>query len=308
MMATLANVKADSFLKAFWTSRHGRIQNPYLFEALKKQYANADSALNLSMDMLAASEQYAALESPDDPVWSPHTKEARETVKSLKVLSSQQIHPVVLAALNRFTVHETERLLRLLEVLLVRYQLIGGERTGILEIACARVAKMIHEKKIATATDAFKEFKEIYITDSEFQASFTAKQETNNSKIQYLLRGLEREARRIASPGMSDEEDIGILTVEHILPKNPGPEWNDVVKTDQSIVEDCVYRLGNMCLLTKINKDLGNSRFAAKKPVYEKSALLLTQELCKQNQWDRKAIEHRQARMGKLAATAWRFQ
>jgi hypothetical protein len=37
MMSTLANVKPDDFLKAFWTSRHGRIRTNDLFEAFKKE-------------------------------------------------------------------------------------------------------------------------------------------------------------------------------------------------------------------------------------------------------------------------------
>ena len=41
MMATLQSVKADNFLKTFWTSRHGRTQKPYLFvESLKKAHNN----------------------------------------------------------------------------------------------------------------------------------------------------------------------------------------------------------------------------------------------------------------------------
>jgi hypothetical protein len=305
MMATLANVKADNFLKTFWTSRHGRIQNPYLFESLKKQYSSADSVVDLSMDMLAASEQYAAFESPDDPVWAPHTTETREHVRSLKVLSSQLVHPVMLAALSKFSSHEVERLLRLLEVLIVRYQLVGGERTGTLEISLARLAKTIFDAKVTTASDAFKELKDIYPADSDFHAAFQNKQERSNQKAQYLLRGLEREERRLASPRMSQEEDLGTVTVEHILPKAPSPKW----PKDEVMLEEYLYRIGNMCLLTRVpNKDLASASFDEKKAVYAKSKIILTNQLATVASWDRQAIEHRQARMAKLAASVWRFQ
>lgn len=308
MMAMLANVKADNFLKTFWTSRHGRIQNPYLFEAMKRQYASADSVVDLSIDMLSASEQYSALESADDPVWSPHTKETREYVRSLKVLSSQLIHPVMLAALNKFTPHEVERLLHLLEVLIVRYQLVGGERTGTLEISLARLAKMIFDTKITTASDAFKELRDIYPIDPDFQAAFQNKQERSNQKAQYLLRGLEKEERRLANPGMSKEEDLGALTVEHILPKAPGAKWDKVTKVDESLLEESVYKLGNMCLLTSVpNKDLGSASFEEKKQIYAKSKILLTKNLATVAAWNRQAIDHRQAHMAKLAASVWRF-
>src|SRR3954467_8680797 len=82
MMQTLANVKADNFLKAFWTSRHGRIRSTCLFEAFKKEYSEPAKALDVSTEMLAASEKYAALESADDPEWAPFSPDARETVRS----------------------------------------------------------------------------------------------------------------------------------------------------------------------------------------------------------------------------------
>ena len=308
MMAMLANVKADNFLKTFWTSRHGRIQNPYLFEAMKKQYPSADAVVELSIDMLAASEQYAALDSPDDPVWAPHTKETREYVRSLKILSSQQIHPVMLAALSKLAPHEVERLLRMLEVLIVRYQLVGGERTETLEISLAKLAKLIFEAKVATASDAFKEINDIYPMDDDFQAAFRNKQERSNQKAQYLLRGLEREERRLASPSMSQEEDLGTVTVEHILPKSPGPQWEKVLKADDSLLEESLYRIGNLCLLTKVNKDIGTASFDEKKVAYAKSKIILTNHLATLTSWDRQAIEHRQARMAKLAVSVWRFQ
>ena len=308
MMATIANVKADNFLKTFWISRHGRIQNPYLFEALKRTYASPDSAVELSIDMLSASEQYAALESADDPVWSPYSMQTREYVRALKILSSQLIHPVMLAALNKFSVREVERLLKLLEVVIVRYQLVGGGRTGTLEISCARLAKMIYAGEVGTASDAFKEIKDIYPSDEDFQTAFQAKQERSNQKAQYLLRGLEKEERRLTAHGMSDEEELGTLTVEHILPKSPGQAWNDVTKADEALLDECLYKIGNLCLLTKINKDIGTIPFDEKKKVYQKSKIILTHQVAEQSSWDRQAIEKRQTRMAKLAASFWRFQ
>jgi hypothetical protein len=74
MIATLSNVKATSFLKVFWTSRHGRIRTNLLFDTFRREYKDLHKAVNLSTDLLAAADQFAALESPDDAVWSPYTK------------------------------------------------------------------------------------------------------------------------------------------------------------------------------------------------------------------------------------------
>ena len=307
MMATLANVKADNFLKTFWTSRHGRVQKPLLFQNLKKTHNSPDSALDLSTDMLAASEQYTALENADDPVWAPYGKQARRHVRSLRLLGSAQVHPIILAALNKFNTGEIDRLLRFLEVLIVRYQFIGGERTGRLEISCARLAKKISDGKIETAGAAFDELSDIYPKDSEFQDAFNHKTERTNNKAQYLLTAIEREEQRLA--GKTVIESFGDLTVEHVLPKNPGDVWSAEIADDDSIMEDCVYMLGNMCLLTSTgNKTAGGAGFDDKKAVYKESDIILTKSIADIDKWNRRAIEHRQAKMAKLAVNIWRFK
>ena len=109
----------------------------------KKEYSEPAKALDVSTEMLSASEKYAALESADDPEWAPFSPDARETVRSLRLLGSQPAHPVILAALTKMTVAETERLLRLPEVIVVRYALIAGGNTGRFETSCAVLSRMI---------------------------------------------------------------------------------------------------------------------------------------------------------------------
>lgn len=306
MMATLNNVRADNFLKAFWTTRHGRIRSVDLFSAFKKEYATPDAAINLSVDMLQSAEQYAAIDAADDPVWGPYPKEARETVRSLRIVGSQQTHPVILAALARFDPQEMAKLLRLLEVVVVRYLLVGGGNTGRFETTCAILARKIHNKEVKTASEAFSELKESYPNDDEFQRAFRAKQERNNQKSQYFLKRVEAEAIRQAQAGA--ELTPGALTVEHILPKNPAAEWDAVIKEDPTLVEDCSLRLGNMCLTTDgANNKVGRKSFGEKREIFGKSALRTTQAVAQHTKWDRQDIDHHQAYLAKLAVQAWRF-
>src|ERR1700730_1652209 len=300
MMQTLANVRADNLLKAFWTSRHGRIRSRSLFVVFKKQYANADESNELSMDMLETSEQYAALETADDPVWARYSERTRRTVRSLKIIGSQQTHPVMLSALAKFEPTEVERLLRLLEVGIVRYLLIVGGNTGRFETTCAILARKVYAGEVSTATAAHTELASVYPTDDEFRHSFEMKEEENNQKAQYFLRQLEVEAQRVAQGKMPGELEPGTLTVEHILPKNPGsPEWETVLTADPAIAEDCTYRLGNLCLLTEVNRRLGREGFPIKKKVYGDSLLVTTKEVAAFDEWGRRQIEARQANMAK---------
>jgi hypothetical protein len=150
--------------------------------------------------------------------------------------------------------------------------------------------------------------KDIYVSDADFQQAFRTKEERSSPKAHYLLRKLEIEERRIASSDGARVTDPGIgLTIEHILPKNPGTEWNDAIKTDREIIEDCVYRLGNLCLLGKLNKEIGRQSFPKKNIEYGKTDVLTTQSLTKFTKWTRQEIDQRQAAMAKRAAAIWRF-
>ena len=305
MLGTLTNVKPVSFLKAYWTSRHGRIQTSNLFETLKEKYKSSDDAEKLSIEMLSVAEQYTALDSYDDPIWSNYPTRVRETVRSLKILGAQQSHSVLLAALAMFDAGEFDRLIRLMETIIVRYQLIGGGRTGALEIACARLAPMIFEKKITSAGKAFPELKDVYPDDDEFQAAFALKEETDNPTVAYLLKRLEKQERINVDGAKAKDLDPGAaLAVEHILPRNPTEDWTKIFP-DEDERGSAIYRLGNLCLLSQ--DKLGRKKFELKKPTFAASDLHLTSDIAKQADWNFKAIEWRQAKLAKLAPSVWRY-
>jgi Protein of unknown function DUF262/Protein of unknown function (DUF1524) len=309
MMATLANVKPDKFLVAFWTSRHGRIRSTDLYDAFKRQYDDAEKAIQCSIDMVEASDQYASLGNRDAPVWAPFSVDARERVAALNILGGTPAHPVMLAALKKMGTPEVERLLHLLETVIVRYQVIGSGNTGRFETTCATAARIIYQGRVKTAREVYEQqLREVYPSDDEFKAAFRIKSGLPNQKAQYILRGVEKEARRQAKGVLAPELQTGILTVDQILPRGGGDEWADVIAADAEIVADCVERLGNLCLLTTVNTALGRSSFEAKKEVFAESQLETTRELADNASWDRKAIDYRQAHMAKLAAQAWRFQ
>jgi hypothetical protein len=309
VMSNLANVRADDFLKSWWTSRFGRIQTALLFPRFKEKTHTWTAVAKICEDMVAASDQFAALEIADDPVWAPLSERGRDTVRSLKILGAQQVHPVLLSGLAKFPEAELGRLLWLLETLIVRYQLIGGGRTGRLEIACANLAHQIYEGKVVSTTAARQQLKDIYPSDADFKEGFKTKQETNSRKILYLLKRLEFQAMRAAEKreGGVELEPKTSLTVEHILPKKPDSGWVSELKSDKDFHNDCVHRLGNMCLLTSVNRTLGNKAFAEKAKVYAVSKLPLTMNIASEQKWNRAAVEKRQNALATLAVTVWRF-
>ncbi len=310
MIASLTSVGGDDFLKAFWTSRHGRTQTAQLFPSIKRFCSTPEQVDELTVDMQTAATQYAALEAADDPVWSSLSENGRDHVRNLKLLGARQTYPILLSALGRFPTREMERLLWLLEILIVRYQLIGGGRTGRLEIASAKLAYDIYTSEITTASQAAASLRGILPSDAEFRDAFAVKQERSSQKTNYLLRYLEREAyRRLHADFTGNEREVPAdLTVEHVLPRNPDVEWKAELEVDPLLVEECAYRLGNLCLLTKVNQDLGRKSYEEKRNVYRESTLMLPQHISTYEAWNRDKIEHNQIWMAGLAVDIWRFQ
>lgn len=307
---TLTSLKQDDFIKTFWTSRRGRKQLDDIYEDVKDVCKSSAQATSLSIDLLAAAENFAALDVPDDPVWAPHTTKTRAAVGTLKMLGAKQARPVIMAALTaQLDPKQMERLLRMIEVIIVRYQLIGGERTGALEIQFAKLAPMISSGQITKATEAFAVVKSLYPSDDAFKDAFRRADSIANQKAKYLLKELEAHARTTCE-GASGRElgPLDSLTVEHILPRNPSQEWNIETQADPSLVSECAQRLGNLCLLSeRANRNLGRDYITTKTTTYAESGLLTTKSLASETSWNRQSIDHRQSAMASNAAQIWRF-
>lgn len=305
----LTEVNEADVLRVFWTSRYGRTQLDDVFEDARTRIRTGDAAINLSIDLLEAAEHYVALDSPDDSVWNPHTSNTRERLRSLNLLGSKQVRPVLLSAIKRFSPHEMERLLELLEAVIVRYQLIGGRRTGLLETQSARLAERIWKEEVKTATDAKSLLSLVYPSDDDFHAAFASKEGLTNQKSAYILRSIEMYERKNVYGADAKNLDPGkALSVEHILPKGGGYGWNVEVEADPELIGDCSLRIGNLCLLTEPrNRELDRKGFSEKRVVYSASDLLITRRIAGFESWNRLSVNQYQHWLASRAVTVWRF-
>ena len=305
----LNDVNEADFLKVFWTSRYGRTQLDAVFDDARQRVKTGKVALSLSVELLEAAEQYVALDNGEDVVWLPFTARTKERINHLSMLGSKQIRPVLLSALKQFEPDEMDKLVALLESIIVRYQLIGGERTGPLEIQCARLAQLIWEREVLTADDARSAVSSICPDNNQFRAAFINKEGISNQKASYIIKMIERHERanqrgtdaKALDPGKS-------LSLEHVLPKGGGSGWATEISADQGLVTDCVLKLGNLCLLTESrNRELERRSYVEKRAVYEASELLTTQRVAKSDRWDRDSIHHHQVWLASRAVLIWNY-
>jgi hypothetical protein len=201
-----------------------------------------------------------------------------------------------------------ERLIRLLEVISVRYQTIGKGRPGRMESLGGRTAMLIKDGKVTSATQALATLQELYVADDVFKKDFALKVLIDPKKARYILTRLERQSLLRGGTSLPDELTPENTTLEHVFPKNPGAAWDAELKADHKISRDCLNRLGNMCLLPEVNRALGNKSFAEKKLVFAQSRQRLTNKLVEYDQWGRAQITRRQEWMSELAVAEWRFQ
>ena len=120
---------------------------------------------------------------------------------------------------------------------------------------------------------------------------------------------IEIEERRKRLGGTAPELDPAkYLTIEHILPKNPGKEWREEIETDPDLTGDCTLLLGNTCLLTESrNREAARKGFDDKKQVYEVSEIISTQRLSEFDGWNRQTIKQHQTWLASRAVDIWKF-
>ena len=312
MLSNISGKQADDFLKAFWTSKWGRIQRGRLFEewGLKYGALNPEQVVTLSADLDQVADRFSALEVPDHDTWNSYNPVSKRAIKTLSMLGSRQTWPVMLAALGAFNTVQMERLLNHLIILTVRYQTIGRRRTGRLEIASARIAHGISRGEFDTPHKVWKEYAAIVPNDEEFVEDVRRWSENKAARSRYVLAELEKAEFKKSHNG-DEPENIPLweeLTLEHIFPMNPGNEWSNELNEAPELQEEYLHRLGNLCLLQeKPNKRSANKGFSFKKEnLYVKSNLTLTSRIAQTySKWDPASVDHRQKELGKLALVAW---
>jgi len=305
---TLQEANEDDFLKVYWTSRHGLTQLNQVYDAVKKKTKTGADAEELSIDMLEAAEYYAALDDPEDPVWQPQTPATHELLYGLRALGSKLARPTILSGVQKLEPAVFEKLLRVLEVVIVRWQIIGEGRTGTIERQLARLAEQIWSGKASNRSDFTAALSEIYTSDTDFVAKFSTQEGLTNKKAAYLLRRIEiQERANIKGASAKELAPSSELSVEHIFPRNHGEEWRKAVESDSALA-DMADRLGNLCLLTVgMNKAAAREAFDVKKKVYEKSDLATTRKVTERAKWDSDAISQRQTWLASKAAYIWKL-
>jgi hypothetical protein len=309
----------ESFLLHYYGSRYGQTVKRDLFTDFRNQVSGDDPLTTLD-DLHENAILYRALVAPAgaDAYWTTLGTGTRQAVELVNALNLRQLRYLLLAVLRDLApnVNDSTRRRRQGEAVrraaawsvrgLVLRLLSGGTaedayitaataiRAGTIDTVAKLKAHFI-DKEILNEDDA--------LFEEEFR-TYTWDSKTNHTKARAILYALE--VSQI--PNRSALTARQTLTVEHVLPKSPGPgDWAQFTPDERDVY---TYRLGNLLLIdgpSRANDSLGNSGWPAKKRLiqgYGAQTPLTTAALAKTT-WSRATINDRQVELAAIALQAF---
>lgn len=292
-----------TFIRHFWSSKYGITRERELYQKVKEKITSKQSAVTFSQELEQNAKLYMAIMNTSNDLWSDFGPTSRDHMGTLNELGMIQIRPLLLAVLRNYSVYEAKKCLKLFVSWSARLLIHGGLGGWPLESSYCQSANEIWNGKIKTAKGLQDAMRKIVPTDSEFETAFQTASFSKHSLARYYLRVLENQANGEAEPERIPNPNSEVITLEHILPENPSPAWGHI---EPEKAEEYYTRIGNLALLKqKINSEIGNSGFSAKKPYYKNSDFMLTNGLTRYKTWGIHEIEERQKELTKLAIKAW---
>ncbi len=303
MVGRLGAESFPDFLRAHWNSRRTFSRQAELFKTVRNQVNSRERVFQLLRDMEEDLDTYLALSSPEASDWPQETKGFASTLRTFNV---RQPLPLLLAAKRIFDPPDFAGLMRACVVISMRFNVICSYSTAEQERTYNAVAERIAKGELANLGAALAAMQSIYPGDAAFRAAFAEKtirttQSRNNRVVRFILCALEKQ---LSGQDYSFTSDS--FNIEHVLPQNPQADWEAF--TDEE-VDALTYRLGNMTLMQAgANQDLGNTRYAAKRPVFEQSGFAITRKLATDHaEWTPERIAAHQNWMATQATAVWRI-
>lgn len=188
LLLALSDENPEDFLKVFWTSRYGLIQKSQIFRGVKAQYDTAEGVGRLLQELKQDAIILSALGDDDHPYWSGFAPEVRDQVFLLRLLDSKQARPLLISILRSATSQKFVLFaIRLVAVAIVRFQVIGKGRTGVVEKVFGRLCQIISSDHDIGADDFKKVISELITEDEAFFDAFKKHEDKKYSRIAYLL-------------------------------------------------------------------------------------------------------------------------
>jgi len=300
ILKQLGQIDFTKFVLAHWNSFKPSVNRSQLFRKLKSEITDRRSAFDYINQLRSDSQIYAALHDSNDEFWANETMSAaREPLRALNMFNVSQPFSMLLAAYRKLDEIKFCKLLKSIEAISVRYNVIGSRQANTQDKVYNSTSQKISSgtfKNIQSIKDGLKD---IYISDDDFHSDFTKKSmktAQSNKKVRYILARLEE------TKNGNKVSDLD-YTLEHVLPDTPNGVWiTEFGKQYDAYID----RLGNMSLLTvDENKKAKRLPFENKKEIYADSKIELTSNITDWDEWNADSVETRQTQLADIAIKCW---
>ena len=301
----LGIIDFTKYVTAHWNSYHPTSSRGQLFKRIKSEVSDREGAFKYLQSLQDSVGIYAALHNADDEFWIMEDyRDARKSVKLLNIFNIKQPFSMLITAFKKLPAEKFCRLLKSIEIVSVRYNIIGSRQANIQEKIYNNIALNIHNEKLSNINSINNALKGTYPNDEDFKEDFRLKSMRtlqSPKKARYLLSEIE------ATIDNTNTIDFPLLTLEHILPESPDGQWIDYFgKGDYN---EHIDRLGNMTLASKeLNKELARKSFDEKKEILNASNLKITEKIRSYKTWNSEAVNDRQNWMANFAVQKWKIQ
>lgn len=297
------NVRTErlpDFIRYYWNACHKYVRSAELFKTIRKQIKTATDVFNMVREMREYSDIYMALKSYTDETWADHPDIAAN-IELLSLFGLRQPYSLLMTAYVHLSLESFSKVLRSVIMVCFRYNVICGKNPNEIEKAFNDMALTVTS---ANGPD-FHILQRVYIQDMEFENAFASKSFPINSRNTKVIRYILGKIEQVVSGNQMIDIHDDFNSIEHIMPQNPGEEWN----IDEFKAEQLENRLGNLCLLSRSdNREIGNLVYTDKIDTYKKSTFATTRAIPDHyTVWDENSINSRQKQMARLAKGIWKL-
>lgn len=301
----LGTIDFTKYVTAHWNSYHPTSSRGQLFKRIKAEIHDREGAFTYLKSMQESVGIYAALHNADDEFWiSEEYRNARQSVRLLNLFNIKQPFSMLISAYKNLTSDRFCRLLKSIETVSVRYNIIGSRQANIQDKIYNNIAIKVHNGELSNINSINNALKNSYPNDEDFKEDFRVKSMRtlqSPKKARYLLSEIE------VAIDPNSAIDSSSLTLEHILPENPDGEWIDSFGKDD--YNEHIDRLGNMTLVSKkLNQELSRKNFNEKKKTLKVSKQKITEKIQEYETWNSETVNDRQNWMATYAVQKWKIQ
>ncbi len=302
---TVGQAHVPDLLRYHLLCEEPQVRRRRLFKLVRDRHRSARDVYDLLRILESRAEVFAAVKDPSHGYWL-ETPEARPYIAELSVFRVTQMMPLLFVVREEWPEHDFVRTLKLVCTLAFRYTVVSRLNTNPLEVAYHRASKAVTDGTVRGPRQLFEVLRPIYISDEQTATDFTflsiPTRGPRKRLVKYILARLEED--RSGRP-CNPETDPG--TIEHIMPENPGADWEEEFPT--ATQEAVVNRIGNLTLLeANLNRKLGNASYTEKVRAYAESGYTLANAVAETapENWTLGLLDEHQRRLAARVVHLWR--